>query len=71
MLKTQSGRVLQKHRASACTYHIVKSHPVPRGHVTFKNATVNDSTVHGNRPLMRRGRFHIREQHQAFCFPVC
>ncbi len=42
----QSGLVLQKQHASACTYHTVKSHPVPCGHVTFKNATVNDSTVH-------------------------
>lgn len=42
----QSGLVLQKQHASACTYHTVKSHPVPRGHVTFKNATVNDSRVH-------------------------
>lgn len=32
--------------ASSCTYHTVKSHPVPGRHVTFKNATVNDSTVH-------------------------
>lgn len=38
--------VLQGRPASSCTYHTVKSHPVPGRHVTFKNATVNDSTVH-------------------------
>lgn len=42
--------VLQGRPASGCTYHTVKSHPVPGRHVTFKNATVNDSTVH-NGPL--------------------
>lgn len=30
-----------------CIYHTLKSHPVPLGHVTFQNATVNDSVVHG------------------------
>lgn len=42
----QSGLALQKQHASVCTHHTVNSHPVSRGHVTFKNATVNDSTVH-------------------------
>lgn len=45
--------VLQGRPASSCTYHTVKSHPVPGRHVTFKNATVNDSTVH-NGPLNER-----------------
>lgn len=67
----QSG--LQKQHASACTYHTVKSHPVPRGHVTFKNATVNDSTVHDG-VLNEREKFHIlyilfqsNEGPRAFC----
>lgn len=42
----QSGLGLQTQHASACTYHTGKSHPVPCGNVTFKNATVNDSIVH-------------------------
>lgn len=42
----RSGLVLQKRPASAPSYHTVKSHPVPGGHVTFKNSTDNDSTVH-------------------------
>lgn len=57
----QSGVVLQ--HASACFYHIVKSHPVPCGHdVTFKNATVNDSTVHDGLPKGGE-KFHISEAH--------
>lgn len=54
----QSGMVLQTQHASACTYHIVKSHPVPCGHVTFKNATLNDSMVHNN-SLKGRAKFHL------------
>lgn len=46
----KTSLLLQKHHASACTYHILKSHPVPLGHVTFQNATVNDSLAHGRSP---------------------
>lgn len=46
--------VLKGRPASSCTYHTVKSHPVPGRRVTFKNATVNDSTVHDG-PLNKKG----------------
>lgn len=42
--------LLQGRPASSCTYHAVESHPVPGRHVTFKNAKVNDSTVHNGAP---------------------
>lgn len=67
----QSGRVLQKQHASAYTYHIVKSHPVPGEHVTFKNATVNDNRVRDDGFLKGREQFHILEERQAFCLPAC
>lgn len=38
----KTSPLLQQRRASACTYHMLKSHPVPLGHVTFQNATGND-----------------------------
>lgn len=45
--KWKRALLLQEQHASSCIYHTLKSHPVPLGHVTFENATVNDSVVHG------------------------
>lgn len=70
----QSDLLLQRQRASGCTYHTVKSHPVPHGHVTFTNATVNDSTVH-DESLKERDEFgifciitiYVLKQHGIVC----
>lgn len=62
----KTSPLLQRRRASACTYHMLKSHPVPLGHVTFENATGDDSP--GARRVPRK-RKESRTLHMLASYP--